>query len=86
MERPTRMPKTKIAITLDSKLLVRLDSLVGSRKFRNRSQAIESAVSEKLERYGRTRLAAECDKLDPAEERRQAESGAGEDLKAWPEY
>jgi len=79
------MPKTKIAITLDSVLLGRVDSLVGVR-YKNRSQAIEAAVSEKLERYGRTRLARECEKLDPKEERAWAEFGLHEDTKSWPAY
>jgi metal-responsive CopG/Arc/MetJ family transcriptional regulator len=80
------MPKTKVAITLDAALLRRLDALVGARRFRNRSQAIESAVSEKLERYGRTRLAAECEKLDPREERAWAELGLADDTESWPAY
>jgi len=80
------MPKTKVAITLDAALLDRLDALVGARRFKNRSQAIESAVSEKLERYGRTRLAQECAKLDPTEERKMAEAGLAEDAASWPEY
>jgi Arc/MetJ-type ribon-helix-helix transcriptional regulator len=79
------MPKTKIAITLDTALLRRVDALVGVR-FKNRSQAIESAVSEKLERYGRTRLARECEKLDPGEERAWAELGLAEDVRSWPTY
>jgi metal-responsive CopG/Arc/MetJ family transcriptional regulator len=79
------MPKTKIAITLDSVLLGRVDALVGVR-FKNRSQAIEAAVSEKLERYGRTRLARECAKLDPATERRAADEGLSAESESWPEY
>ncbi len=80
------MPKSKVAITLDAALLVRLDVLVGERRFKNRSQAIESALAEKLERYGRTRLARECRKLDLKEERRLAEVGLAADLGAWAEY
>lgn len=80
------MPKTKVAITLDSELLGRVDALVAGRQFRNRSQAIEAAVSEKLERYGRARLARECRKLDVADERRMADAGLGADFKEWPEY
>lgn len=78
------MPKTKVALTIDSALLERVDSLVEHRRFRNRSQAIEAAVAEKLERLARTRLATECAKLDPAEEQQMADEGsAGE---SWPEY
>jgi hypothetical protein len=39
-----------------------------------------------LARRARTRLAAECAKLDPDEERALAEGGMGEEAAAWPEY
>ena len=78
------MPKAKVALTLDAELLTQVDTLVSERRFRNRSQAIESALAEKLGRLARTRLATECAKLDPAVEQRLADEGlAGE---SWPEY
>lgn len=79
------MPKTKVALTLDSTLLERVDNLVARERFRNRSQAIETALAEKLARLARTRLAEECAKLDPTEERRLADEAIGADA-AWPEY
>jgi hypothetical protein len=54
--------------------------------FPSRSQAIEEAVSEKLERLERSRLARECEKLDPQFEKALAEDGMAEDLAEWPEY
>ncbi len=42
------MPKTKLAITLDAELVGELDHLVADRHFPNRSQAIETAVAEKI--------------------------------------
>lgn len=69
------MPKTKVAVTLDAQLLDRIDQLVARREFRNRSQAIESALAEKLARTRRTRLAQECAKLDPEDEKALAEEG-----------
>ena len=81
----TIMPKTKVALTIDSALLDRVDELVARARFRNRSQAIEAAIAEKLARLARTRLAEECARLDPREERRQAEEAFGADA-AWPEY
>jgi len=78
------MPKTKVALTLDAALLDRVDDLVARRRFRNRSQAIESALAEKLARLARTRLAEEAAKLDSTEERRLADEGLTRD--AWPEY
>jgi len=80
------MPRTKIAITLDEGLLAALDRLVKEAKFPNRSQAIELAIGEKLQRLERKRLAAECSKLDPKFERKLAEEGMAGDAREWPEY
>lgn len=80
------MPRAKIAISLDEVTLERLDRLVEEDFFPNRSQAIEEAVSEKLERLERSRLSRECAKLDPLFEKGMAEEGVSEDLAEWPEY
>jgi Arc/MetJ-type ribon-helix-helix transcriptional regulator len=80
------MPKAKIAISLDTQTLERLDLLVREKIFPNRSQAIETALAEKLDRLGRIRLARECGKLDPAQEKGFAEEGFSEELSRWPEY
>jgi metal-responsive CopG/Arc/MetJ family transcriptional regulator len=80
------MPKTKVALTIESDLVARVDELVAQQRFRNRSQAIEGALAEKLQRMARTRLAAECAKLDPKEEKALAEEGLAGSLDTWPEY
>ncbi len=80
------MPKTKLAVTLDANLVGELDHLVSKRRFANRSQAIEVAVAEKLARLARTRLAEECSKLNPDEERALAEEGLAGSRDTWPEY
>ena len=80
------MPKTKIAIALDPVVLARLDGLVIEAGFPSRSQAVEAAIEEKLERLERTRLARECAKLDPSYEKSLAEEGMNEDSKEWPAY
>ena len=80
------MSKSKVAISLDSKILRRLDRLVRSRLYPSRSGAIQEAVEEKLERLERSRLARECAKLDPDFEKAMAEEGISEELPAWPEY
>jgi metal-responsive CopG/Arc/MetJ family transcriptional regulator len=80
------MPKAKIAVTLESGLLDQVDALVQQRRFANRSQAIESAVSDQLTRLKRTRLAEQCALLDPEEEHALAEEGLAADLAEWPEY
>jgi Arc/MetJ-type ribon-helix-helix transcriptional regulator len=80
------MPKTKVALTLETTLVNRVDELVAKQRFRNRSQAVEAALSEKLERLARRRLAREAAKLDPAEEQRLADEGLAAAAEAWPEY
>jgi Arc/MetJ-type ribon-helix-helix transcriptional regulator len=69
------MSTAKVAITLDENLLKRLDRLVKNRMFENRSRAIQEAVSEKLARLERSRLARECAKLDKKFEQTMAEEG-----------
>ena len=80
------MGKEKIAITIDGRFLGELDRLVEKRVFQSRSQAVQEAVSEKLLRLRRTRLAEESAKLEPAVEKAIAEEGLQEDVKSWPEY
>ncbi len=80
------MPKTKIAVTIETNLLDELDALVHAARYPNRSQAIEAAVAAQLRRVRRTRLAAACARLDPAEERALAEEGLAADLADWPAY
>ena len=80
------MAKTKLAVTLDASLVGELDHLVAQRHFPNRSQAIEIAVAEKIERLAKTRLARECAKLDPKEERALAEEDLAGSRDTWPEY
>ncbi len=80
------MSKEKIAITLDERFIDELDRLVDKRVFQSRSQAIQEAVSEKLLRMKRTRLAEESAKLEPAFERAISDEGFTEDMKQWPEY
>ncbi|MBW2569733.1 MAG: CopG family transcriptional regulator [Deltaproteobacteria bacterium] len=80
------MAVSKIAITIDQNLLYRLDSLVKSQRFTNRSRAIQEAVAEKLARIERSRLAQECAKLDPKFEQEMAEEGFSGEMDEWPEY
>jgi len=78
--------KDKIAITLEHKIVKSLDRLIQKHIFTNRSNAIEKAVQEKLERIKGSRLAKECSKLDPVFEKTMAEEGFSEELSKWPEY
>jgi metal-responsive CopG/Arc/MetJ family transcriptional regulator len=80
------MRKEKIAITMDEEFIGELDRLVNQHVFQSRSQAIQEAVSEKLRRMKRSRLATECAKLQPTFEKAMAEEGMTEDVSQWPEY
>ena len=78
------MSTTKVAITVDEQLLKLVDRWVTQGRYPSRSQAIQAAVREKVERWNHTRLAEEVAKLNPKEERALAEEHvAGE---AWPAF
>jgi metal-responsive CopG/Arc/MetJ family transcriptional regulator len=80
------MAASKIAITIDENILKRIDLLIKSNIFPNRSRAIQAAVSEKLTRLDKNRLARECSKLNPEYEQSIAEEGFISELDEWPEY
>jgi metal-responsive CopG/Arc/MetJ family transcriptional regulator len=69
------MGKTKIVVTIDEKIVLRVDHLVEQEAFASRSQAIEEALRDKLDRLERSRLARESAKLDPNCEKTLAEDG-----------
>ena len=66
---------SKIAISMDRKLLGKVDLLVRGKRFKSRSQLIQGAVAEKIGEMKESRLARECSKLDPKEEKAWAELG-----------
>ena len=80
------MSKEKIAITIESKLLSRLDRLVKSKVFQNRSNAIQQAVKEKIDRLESNRLETECSKLDVKFEQALADECLSSDIGSWQEY
>ena len=80
------MTKSKIAITMDQNTLNRLDLLVKSHLFPSRSRAIQEAVTDKLKRLEKNRLAIECAKLDPKFEQDLSEEGFETEIDEWPEY
>ena len=80
------MGKSKIAVTIDSRLLETVDRYVREHESESRSSFFENAVAERVERYEKGRLARELDKLDAAEERQIAEEGIEAESEAWPEY
>lgn len=80
------MRSAKVAITLKTDLLTQIDRWVAEGRYPNRSQAIQSAVQEKLERARRRRLAEEAAKLNRREERALAEEGFAAETETWPAY
>jgi metal-responsive CopG/Arc/MetJ family transcriptional regulator len=72
----------KVAVSLEKSTLERLDQMVAERVFPSRSGAIQQAVEEKLARIERTRLAAQCAKLDRRDEQALAEEGMLEEPEA----
>ena len=80
------MKSKKIAITINGNLLRVVDDLVENDVFPNRSQAIQLAVQEKIDRLEHNRLAKECAKLDPSAEQAMADEGLSGELDQWPAY
>ena len=80
------MSVSKVTVSIESDVLKQLDRLVAERVFSNRSQAVQSAVGEKIARLSKSRLARACEMLNPADEKELAEIGADFDLTEWPEY
>jgi len=79
------MSSAKIAISLNPEALKQVDQLVEGGLFPSRSKLIQDAVTEKLQRLRRVRLAQECAKLQrPAEQAEAEEFFRGE--AEWPEY
>ena len=80
------MATAKIAISIEEDILNRLDILVKSHIFPNRSKAIQEAIREKLNKVEQNRLAVECSKLNPEFEQALADEGISSEIEEWPEY
>ncbi|OGO92710.1 MAG: CopG family transcriptional regulator [Coxiella sp. RIFCSPHIGHO2_12_FULL_42_15] len=80
------MKQAKIAISLDQALLDKVDHLVKKQLFKSRSQAVQMALSQSVERIEHKRLAEECKKLDIADEQKMADEDLKGDSQEWPEY
>ena len=80
------MVTAKIAITIEKDILTRLDLLVKSKIFANRSKAIQEAIKEKLNKLEHNRLEVECSKLNPDFEQALADEGLFSEIEEWPEY
>jgi len=79
------MAKAKVAVTIDARILGELDALIAADRFPNRSQAVEAALADKINRLRHTRLAREAAKLDVRQEQAEADEGLAMDAAAWPQ-
>ena len=80
------MGAAKVAITMERDLLSLVDRWVKEGRYPNRSQAIQAAVREKVDRSRRRRLTEEAAKLNPTEERALAEEAFAAGSETWPAY
>ena len=80
------MSVTKVTVSLDAKVLRKVDRLVRLKKFPSRSRAVQTAIEEKLARFDKSRLALECEKLDPLFEQALADEGLSLEHDQWPAY
>jgi len=76
--RSRTIPASKIAITVDEKVLKEVDHWVRAGRYPSRSRAIQAALELELRRQRRQRLLAALAEADPEEERAMAEEGMGE--------
>ena len=80
------MPVAKVAVTIDSELLRRVDRWVEAGEFPSRSRAVQVALSRlEAERDRERTYLAELEKLDPDEEVALAEEWLAAEA-PWPEY
>ena len=80
------MAASKIAVTVDEKIVRQVDRLVREGKYKSRSSVIQDALSEKLSERKRKCLSIEAAKLNPKEERELAEEFSSLDEKECDEY
>jgi metal-responsive CopG/Arc/MetJ family transcriptional regulator len=80
------MKYSKIAVSIPTELLIKLDRLVKNGRFPNRSFAIQTAIANELKHIERTSLAYACSLASSKVERTMSEEGISEDFSEWPEY
>jgi metal-responsive CopG/Arc/MetJ family transcriptional regulator len=80
------MSIAKIAISIDANQLKKIDFYVKKHVFKTRSEAFRIAINQALATLEQNRLATECAKLQPDEEREIADLGLEEDMDSWPKY
>ena len=76
----------KVTISIESDLLRKIDRLVKEKFYPSRSKAFQEAISEKIDRFDRHRLARELSKLDIDEEQLIADEGLAQEAAEWQPY
>ncbi len=77
------MRYSKIAVSIPTEFLIKLDRLVKEKRFPSRSSAIQKSIEDELKLIEKTSLAYACDLLDADEEKALAEEGMDADMKDW---
>lgn len=79
------MPATKVAVTIDSELLRKIDRWVAAGEFPSRSRAVQLALQRlEAERDKERAYLAELEKIDPDEEMALAEEWLAAEA-PWPQ-
>jgi len=80
------MSASKITISIDRRLLQKMDYFVAHKVFKTRSQAVQTAVGETVERLEHKRLEKESAKLNKDFEQQMADESLVKDKEKWPKY
>ena len=78
------MSTVKVTVTLDKRVLFKLDELVDENIFKSRSTAVQKAIKDEIKIVKRKQFIEACKKLNSAEEIATAEEGM--ELDTWPKY
>lgn len=79
------MGAKKFAVSIDEALVKKLDKAIKSGSIKNRSKALQLALSEYLIKLEIEEVKRECSKLNPKEERELANEFV-ENVESWPKY
>lgn len=79
------MGAKKFAVSIDEGLIKKLDKAVKNGSAKNRSNALQLALSEYLAKLEIEAIKKECSKLNSKEEREMANEFI-EEVESWPKY
>ena len=86
LEKPKKRLRLFYVFSIPHDTVEGIDRLVQQGKHKNRSQAIQNALKEYLQKSEKQKLYAEIDKLDQKEEMKVAEEGFDAVNEIWEDY